>query len=544
MKVFTIVFSTFIAFSSNFAKNVNLSQGNIFDGEPCLAVNPSDSRQLVVAWMGYIDSTKPYIKTRVSFDAGKTWSAINIVDHVNPFYGSADPSLAFDKVGNVFLSYVDFNKYLYSGAVYSRKSNDGGITWQSPVEVINVYSDQGKYPIDRPWISIDRSGGDYSGYIYITTMNTTVFGALPPPYHPYFTRSIDGGRSYNDWRYLDATNWEAGYFIKQPMPTPCVSADGSFHAVYPSYVYRQNPEAQYIIASSHDGGNSFSYYTVFASSRSAADSLAKKGYLLRADPSNANHLAFFYIDTVYGDLDIFMRESFDQGATWSDGVRINDDPPGNNRMQDLLWADFDTDGDLAVAWRDRRNGTDSTYATSYEIWGAIRFKDSTDFCPNFRVSDTLIAYDSILAKSGNDFMCIKFVNDTLNAVWGDTRDGKLNIRFERKATDDIISSVTPFVKGASSGPENFGLFRNYPNPFNPETSIRYQISDAGDVELIVYDITGRRVRTLVQSFQRAGIHRVSWDGRDDQGRAAASGIYLYRLRAACQVQTRRMVLVQ
>ncbi len=459
--------------------------------------------------------------------------------------------MEFDDKGNLFLTYVDFNKYLYSGSVLLRKSTDGGLTWSAPVEVITTKSDSGKYPIDRPWISIDRSGGAFSRYIYITTMTPTVFGILPPPYHPYLIVSSDGGKSFNKWRYLDTLNWYAGNIIQSPMPTSCVGSDGNFYAVYPSYVYSQNPFGQFIIASSSNGGVKLLHNKIFASPHSVKDTLVKRGYLLRADPSDANHLAFFYLDVLYGDIDVFMSESFDKGITWSKGLRINDDPIGNNRMQDLLWADFDDNGNLAVSWRDRRNSSDSTYSTAYEIWGAVRLKNSSNFSPNFRISDTLVAYSPVLALSGNDFMCMKFVNDTINAVWGDTRNGKLNIWFQRIAVHDIISSVKRSSKNEFSKLSKFLLRQNYPNPFpadvgtsNPTTTIKYSIPAVGtarelSVHLAVYDVLGRKVATLVNQRQAPGNYSVQFNAAN-----LPSGIYFYRISAGNFTAVKKMQLLK
>jgi flagellar hook assembly protein FlgD len=64
------------------------------------------------------------------------------------------------------------------------------------------------------------------------------------------------------------------------------------------------------------------------------------------------------------------------------------------------------------------------------------------------------------------------------------------------------------------------------------------------VELILYDLLGRRVRRLVSEFQEAGSHQVAWDGADDRGRVTASGVYLYRLKAVDQQLSRRLLLVR
>ena len=109
---------------------------------------------------------------------------------------------------------------------------------------------------------------------------------------------------------------------------------------------------------------------------------------------------------------------------------------------------------------------------------------------------------------------------------------------------ELYAQPATSVDDVASTPEDFALLQNYPNPFNPETTIRYTLPAPGEVELAVYDVTGRRVRTLVRQRQSAGAYTVTWDGRDARGQAVASGVYLYRLVAGGQVQVRRMVLLR
>ncbi len=88
------------------------------------------------------------------------------------------------------------------------------------------------------------------------------------------------------------------------------------------------------------------------------------------------------------------------------------------------------------------------------------------------------------------------------------------------------------------------LMQNAPNPFNPSTVIPYEVGRAGRVKLHVFDVSGRLVRSLVDANQPAGSHIARWDGRDDQGRAVASGRYYYRLRVADKVLTKDMTLLK
>jgi len=92
-------------------------------------------------------------------------------------------------------------------------------------------------------------------------------------------------------------------------------------------------------------------------------------------------------------------------------------------------------------------------------------------------------------------------------------------------------------------PWNFTLGQNYPNPFNPETSIRFTLPAAGSVELAIFDLTGRRIRTLIDNIMPAGTHSAIWDGRNDQAEMAASGSYFYVLQSGSLKQVRRMILL-
>jgi hypothetical protein len=91
----------------------------------------------------------------------------------------------------------------------------------------------------------------------------------------------------------------------------------------------------------------------------------------------------------------------------------------------------------------------------------------------------------------------------------------------------------------------FELSQNYPNPFNPSTTIEFSIAKRSNVRLVIYDITGRIVRTLIdgQEFE-PGLYRVQWNGKNDYDEYVASGIYIYRLQAGNFTATRKMVLAR
>jgi hypothetical protein len=100
---------------------------------------------------------------------------------------------------------------------------------------------------------------------------------------------------------------------------------------------------------------------------------------------------------------------------------------------------------------------------------------------------------------------------------------------------------TAVLSTPAAGPT---LNPNYPNPFNPSTRIDYYIPEPSDVELVIYDVSGRRIKTLVSTGKPAGGHAVEWDGRDDLGSLVASGVYLCRLEMGKARRTIKMVLLK
>ena len=93
-------------------------------------------------------------------------------------------------------------------------------------------------------------------------------------------------------------------------------------------------------------------------------------------------------------------------------------------------------------------------------------------------------------------------------------------------------------------PEVFALGNNYPNPFNPATTIKYQLPQATDVRLEIFIVVGQVVRTLVADPQDAGRYTVQWDATNDGGQPLSSGIYFYRLQAGDFQEVNKMLLLK
>lgn len=93
-------------------------------------------------------------------------------------------------------------------------------------------------------------------------------------------------------------------------------------------------------------------------------------------------------------------------------------------------------------------------------------------------------------------------------------------------------------------PKDFSLQNNYPNPFNPTTSLRYDLPENSMVNVTIYDMLGRQIKTLVNQDQIAGYKSVVWDATNDYGKPVSAGIYLYQIRVGNYIQTKKMVFLK
>jgi hypothetical protein len=110
---------------------------------------------------------------------------------------------------------------------------------------------------------------------------------------------------------------------------------------------------------------------------------------------------------------------------------------------------------------------------------------------------------------------------------------------EMEDFDIIITNVTGITNITFSVPDKFGLYQNYPNPFNPVTEIKFDVAKAGDVSVVIYNVTGAEAQTLVKENLQAGTYKTEWNASN-----FPSGVYYYKITAGNFTETRKMVLVK
>jgi len=117
---------------------------------------------------------------------------------------------------------------------------------------------------------------------------------------------------------------------------------------------------------------------------------------------------------------------------------------------------------------------------------------------------------------------------------------------ESDPVEDVVVTFTNSALGIDENtiPTVYALHQNYPNPFNPTTQVKYDLPETGDVQIMIYDLMGRKVRTLINSEQNAGFKTLQWNATNDRNEPVSAGLYLYTIQAGEFRQTKKMVLLK
>ncbi|GAB4335524.1 MAG: hypothetical protein Kow0037_15530 [Calditrichia bacterium] len=202
-------------------------------------------------------------------------------------------------------------------------------------------------------------------------------------------------------------------------------------------------------------------------------------------------------------------------------------------------ADVDNDGQPEIAFS---SGDANVYLVKSDGSNFVNFP--VPFGAPVRSTPTFADVDGDgdieLCAGGSDKFVILDIpeNGTTDGYWF-TLQGNY-----RRTGDygDVVTGISHYGEG--NLPVNFNLMQNFPNPFNPSTTIRFALPQTEEVVLQVYNALGQRVRVLVRQRMEAGTHQIFWNGKDDAGQAVSSGIYYYQIKAGDFSQTRKMLFLK
>jgi len=231
------------------------------------------------------------------------------------------------------------------------------------------------------------------------------------------------------------------------------------------------------------------------------------------------------------DPDIVFHRSTDGGATWSGGVRVNQDAINNGRVQYFPEIVVDPTGAINVVYNDSRNN-----ANAIEIY-LSRSTNGGDNWVDYKISDhSFIPNGNLGGGLGNqgDNIGMTYANGKLWPVWMDNSTGAYQVW-----TAGIDINTIGIQTISTDVPSSFSLSQNFPNPFNPTTTIKFNIPKAENVSLKIYDALGKEIALLVNESLNPGVYSADWNAS-----GFASGVYFYSFIAADFVQTKKMVLVK
>jgi hypothetical protein len=358
---------------AQFNKVVEISHpGDFQSAEVSIAINPTNTNNIVAA---FICRTKsfPIIDNNsyVTKDGGKSWQKIHTTNPENRIQG--DDGVTFSSTGIVYHSYLSFYgiygtpfKAPPSTGIYVSASFDGGISWPRRTRVIEHLNTPEPME-DKPYVVTDNSKeSPYFGNVYLAWTHFAKYGSKNPADSSqiYFSRSTDSGKVFSPYVRISKQGGD------------CLDSDntveGAITAVGPKghvYVVWAGSKGL-VFTKSTDGGKTFNGNKVIGYISGGWDfdvpgiERCNGMPVTKVDISKGPNRGSIYvnwIDDRYGDPDVFLKYSRDEGKTWSNPVRVNDDSLENGKAQFFTWMAIDpVDGSINIVYYDR-SGLYSTY---------------------------------------------------------------------------------------------------------------------------------------------------------------------------------------
>ncbi len=495
--------------------NVNSNGENIENdaaNEPSIAINLQNPNIILIGWRQFDNVQSDFRQAGYGYstDGGHTWTFPGVIE-AGVF--RSDPVLSFDNNGTFYYNSLTVDQAQNMTCQVFR-STTGGSSWDNGVDA------QGG---DKQWMIIDRTNSIGQGNIYASW--TSYYSYCFPG---FFTRSTNGGDSYENCVTVDGNpHWgtlavglngilfaagidDGGNFVISKSTTakdPSTVVNWQFNTNVDLGGYMQN----------NDGPNP----------------AGLKGQVwVAADTSNGPGRGNVYmlcsIKPNYSNdpCDVMFARSTDNGETWDDPVRINDDATNNGAWQWFGTMSVAPNGRIDVVWLDTRNNP-GTYLSS--LYYSSSFNQGQTWATNQRISD---AFDPHVGwpqqqKMGDYFHMVS-LNDAAYLAWANTLNGEQDVYFTKiYAGLDNVAQNNSFDKPA---------FSNYPNPFKNKTTFRYSVLKNELVQIIVTDMFGKPIAILLNKNKKAGNYLLDWNVSN-----VPNGMYICRLIENNSVRTLKLL---
>jgi hypothetical protein len=456
--------------------------------ETTIAVNPADPYNIVGGANDYRNGDAT-VGWYTSFDGGLTWT-----DGVFPIPGnydaSGDPAVAFGPNNRVYFAQLIFQRDSQNppSGIYVSTSTDGGLTWNAQVNVSTSASSEFD---DKELIACDTTGGTYNGNVYVSW---TKFGFGSPI---YLSRSTDAGQTFSTPMNISDTSNNQGSM-------PAIGPNGEVYVVWKDY----NSD-RIRFDRSVNGGASFGSDRTVADTDSVGFPLS--GFAFRGNSfpyiavdksggSNHGRIYCVWNDDRNGDADIYMAWSDNQGTSWTQPKRVNDDSLSNGEEQFFPFVTVTEGGALDVTYYDTGYGSHSLLDMTL-----IRSGDGgLTFDPSIRVTDQSFdpANDGFGGAFIGDYNGMASTDNATYPLWTDCRNGndsdaycsRVELAFQSDRDTVSASSPLPTLFSLDAGSGRAG--RNYlivagasgTSPGTPVGSVTVPINQDGVTNWVLANI--------------------------------------------------------
>ncbi len=460
----------------------------------------------------------------ITTDGGVTWTGNDLLP---PFTtASSDPGPTIDKNGVIIFTVLD------NPGMVAAYSTNNGASWSSRVTIQSGSVDKNFGGTD------DNPSSAFYGRSYAVWSN---FQLGSPPINVSYT--TNGGVSWS--AYTQINNPPGGHYSQGCDIT--TGPNGEVYVCWAAPVSGSLTEDFCGFAKSTNGGvawtvteNAFDMNGIRANTFNGWNFRVNSFTRIAVDKSGGARNGWIYIVASQvnlapagSDADVVMHRSTDGGATWSAGIRVNQDAMNNGKVQFFPAICVDAAGGVDICYYDNRNypsvGDSCETYFSRSTDGGNTFTDVVASDHRWRV-----AGEAGLGTYGGDYIGISSTSNKIYPFWFDNKTGTM-----QAWTCAIDFSVTGVGNNNNNVPDNYSLKQNYPNPFNPNTNIKFDVPKAGHVKLTVFDMLGNQVELLVNNEMQAGSY-----SSDFHANNLASGVYFYRLEAGDFVQTKKMMLTK
>lgn len=463
----------------------------------------------------------------VSTNGGLTWSGNDTCTGAPIQNHSGDPGPIIDKNGNFILTHIG----ALPPGMYANYSTNQGLTWSSNTQILSGDLDKG-----APGTDVNPSS-PYYGRTYLAFTNFT------PPFRIVFSHTSNGGQNWSSVANVNNSyNSNLSYG-----PAVSTSPEGVVYVSWASSI-PSSPFTEDVMgfSKSTNGGvnwitteNAFDINGIRTTNLNGWNIRANSFPTMDVDRSGGSRNGWIYIAVTDkniapagSDPDIVLHRSTDGGNSWSAGVRVNQDALNNGRTQFFPALRVDEDGGVNIVYFDNR-----IFSDSLDVF-LSRSTDGGFTWTDHRISDKRFKPTPVSGAGGQgnmgDNLGITSGNGKIYPVWMANYTGKF------QTWCAIVDYTTIGIQQIGSEvPGTYSLSQNFPNPFNPSTKIKFQMPEAGNVKLIIYNALGEEVTTLFDGSLKPGLYETSWNALSEP-----SGVYFYRIITNNYSETKRMVLVK